>query len=497
MLSTALNQKGATTKPKTSVFGNVSGGLIGNLTNKLGFSNQQQAPQSAPQAPATQSSSKWAYTNPNYGGQSIQQGQPLAITNVKKTTVDTAGNTTTTHPAQANPSVLEQQKMLNQKYGAGLVEDGLAGPKTSAAIAKYLSGSNSPSTTPQATTQTAEPKPKPPATFPGLINNLADQSSSPFNQSAMSSIKSLQDVSKENPGTSGQAYTDYQSAVDDLNKLQASIAQQTGGIESQPISMQFQQGKKQALERQNAALIEAAQARVEEKASALGYGIQGVQTQQSGFNQAGNLATTGQGLAQNALGTAAGLAAPQLGSIGQVPFNPLNQQQGSVLGSQGGGLGQAGQLLGQFQGAQSTASDQFQQTEQYKSALQQGQNLQSQFTDLISSFGLNPSDINVVNAGIQKIAQNTSSPEYQMLQNYVNDIANTYAQILTPPGGSATDTTRSIALSMLNATASGQSLITVMQGLDEAAKAKIAGVNTNNTGTSGGSTGGSGFAETW
>lgn len=127
------------------------------------------------------------------------------------------------------------------------------------------------------------------------------------------------------------------------------------------------------------------------------------------------------------------------------------------------------------------------QVQGYKSALQQGQNLQAQLKDLITTFGLNPNDVNVANQGIQKIAKNTSDPHYQALQNYVNDVANTYAQILTPPGGSATDTTRSIASSMLDATASGESILSVMQSLDNASQAKIAGVQTIKPGASSGS----------
>lgn len=156
-------------------------------------------------------------------------------------------------------------------------------------------------------------------------------------------------------------------------------------------------------------------------------------------------------------------------------------QQGYVLidpttgkpvggGTAGSAAFQGGQI--EAQGAQGA------QVEGYKSALQQGQNLQSQLGDLITSFGLNPADVNAVNSGIQAIARNTSDPRYQILNNYINDIANTYAQILTPPGGSATDTTRGIAASMLDATAKGTSILDVMKSLDAAANAKIAGTPT-------------------
>ena len=138
--------------------------------------------------------------------------------------------------------------------------------------------------------------------------------------------------------------------------------------------------------------------------------------------------------------------------------------------------------------AQTTvAGTQTQQIETWKSSLQQGQNLVSQLNDLLTKFGLNPSDVNKVNQGLQSIASNVSDPRYKMLQNYIADIANTYAQILTPAGQSPSDYKTQIANSMLDATAKGSSLKTVMQGLDQQAQAKIAGVAT--AGGSGGNSG--------
>ena len=115
----------------------------------------------------------------------------------------------------------------------------------------------------------------------------------------------------------------------------------------------------------------------------------------------------------------------------------------------------------------------------YTSALHQGENLQTQLTDLITTFGLNPNDANAANAGLQKIAQNTSDPHYQALSSYVADIANTYAQILTPPGGSVTDQSRATASGLMDGTAKGQSILAQMNVLDNAAKAKIAGIPTS------------------
>ncbi len=133
-----------------------------------------------------------------------------------------------------------------------------------------------------------------------------------------------------------------------------------------------------------------------------------------------------------------------------------------------------------------------QQAQAYQSAYQQGKALQSQLTDLISTFGLNPNDLTAANAALQTIARNTSDTRYQALQNYVNDIANTYAQILTPAGGNPTDYKTGLAQSMLNGVASGQSITDQMGILDQQAQAKIQNVRTitpttNSTTSSGGS----------
>ncbi len=298
-------------------------------------------------------------------------------------------------------------------------------------------------------------------TYPGLIQQQAQFD--PFsNPSVAGAYKSAQDINA-------------QIAQSKLNQANGEKTLLTQAIPLGDSQGQAQVFRNQSLAQQNALSSE----------------LQG----QTNIYNAG---FTGTGQQLSGLNSAASNAAPQLGSIGQVPFNPLTQGQGAVLGStQPGGVAAAGNLLGQFQGAQSAGSalggvqaSQTQQVEGYKSALQQGKNLQSQLTDLISTFGLNPNDLNAANIGIQKIAQNVSSPQYKILANYVNDIANTYSQILTPPGGSATDTTRGIAASMLDATASGTSLLSVMQSLDQAAQAKIAGVQTagNSNNNSSGST---------
>ncbi len=241
-------------------------------------------------------------------------------------------------------------------------------------------------------------------------------------------------------------------------------------------------------------------------------------------DQAG-LATTQQGLQQTGLTSAAGLAAPILGQYGQAnygiggntsggvqPNDPFYQTlqnyaqlratgQESLIPSSVTGNAMLNDQLTQMTkainpsynantaGAQGQVQgQQYEQVQAYKSAHQQAQNLQGQLKDLITTFGLNPYDTNAANVGVQKIAQNTSDPRYKMLQNYMADIASRYAMILTPSNGSQTDTTRALASSMLDDTASGKSVMDVMNGLDQQAQAVIAGVQTiNNQPTNSGS----------
>ncbi len=239
--------------------------------------------------------------------------------------------------------------------------------------------------------------------------------------------------------------------------------------------------------------------------------------------EAAALAGTGQQLTAQQQQTqgltgAAGLAKPELAGFNQQAFNPLtgqfsgggniDQSVASVAEKVKNGTmsyDQASSELAPYgvQGtnalrsalgsnfnvnqSNSNATIQGQQNVQiqnFKSALQQGQNLQSQLTDLIRKFNLNPNDIALANKGLQTIASNTSDSRYQQLLNYLTDVASTYAQILTP--GSSTDTSRATAQGLLNNVASGQSIIDVMKGLDNAAQAKIAGVSTQGGSAQGG-----------
>ncbi len=90
---------------------------------------------------------------------------------------------------------------------------------------------------------------------------------------------------------------------------------------------------------------------------AAGTALTGQSNQIGAQTAAGNLGNTAQATQQSGLNSAGVLAQPQLGSIGQVPFSPLDQGQGSILGTtQTGGVDAAGNLLGKFQGAQAAGA---------------------------------------------------------------------------------------------------------------------------------------------
>ena len=297
------------------------------------------------------------------------------------------------------------------------------------------------------------------------------------------------------------AQANLNTAQENLKNFQTGYAQSVGKIEGEPIGLDFQQGQKQVIANQYANELPAYTQAVNTAQTALGQGVQAnsnvigaTQPQLSQYGETyykpptsalGGTQDGGQQVATTdpfytTMQTYANLSANNQGAS-----IPTSITGNSVLNAQLLNMAKAinpnfnpNVAAGVGSAQSSTAATQTAQIQAWQSSLQQGRNLQTQFTDLLNTFGLNPSDINAVNAGIQKIAQNTSSTQYKMLSNYVADIANTYAQILTPSGSNVSDYKTQIANSMLDQTAKGTSMIDVMKGLDNQAEAKIAGVST-------------------
>lgn len=102
-----------------------------------------------------------------------------------------------------------------------------------------------------------------------------------------------------------------QSYLDQLNQLTQRQAEQNKNIETGGVDLSLATGQEGVLNRLAA-----------QKQGALETGLSRAVEQQK--------------LRQAALGTAAGLAKPILGAIGEVPFSPTSGTQGNILGTQGG-----------------------------------------------------------------------------------------------------------------------------------------------------------------
>lgn len=272
--------------------------------------------------------------------------------------------------------------------------------------------------------------------YGGLIAALANQSQGP------------------NPAYQA-ALPAYNSAVQQLSDFNQNLAKQYGNIESNPIPLEFQQGREQVLARQAASQEAALQGAVQQQQTALGLGLQQ------------------QGLSQQALAEAAGLAAPQAFGPTQVPFNPATGQYGSPAAGAygGGGIASVGGLNTQInQGAA---------VQQMTGTLSQAQALASNLSSLIDS-----ADPNIFNSGNSSVLANfgnkvsqwidkqTGDPNYQNFANLINEISSRYASILNQAGGTPTDQS-TISHAIINGLAGGQDIKTVLGKLEQNATDSI------------------------
>lgn len=169
----------------------------------------------------------------------------------------------------------------------------------------------------------------------GILSSLVDTSNE-GNDYVNQSAQGLYNISQTNPGTSGKAYDDYQKSINELTNLKSGIASATAANESNPIPLEFQQGRQQVMDKKNALLLDAAQQKVNQTQQAIQNQITGAQTQQTGYNYAGGLGNTAQGLRQSGLQGAAQYAQPV-----QVPYSNqyINPQTGMPIGGGGGAVG--------------------------------------------------------------------------------------------------------------------------------------------------------------
>lgn len=336
-------------------------------------------------------------------------------------------------PPTGTPGVF--QTALNQSLGIGLTGQGAVAPATS-----YLQG--------QATGQTPAAQD---------INALRG-----FTQSPTPEVQAAQQAYNQFAQSSP-----YMQAAQYNPNVAADIASGRSALLGQTFSQELA-ARQQAI---NNAIAQEQQ-QIGAAGTAGTQALTGQAQQIGAAGTAGQLGLGAQGQQITATGNVLGAAAPvsQFGVL----TSPVTGQPISPGTTPGSAAFQGGQV-----GAQQQAGATYQN---YVTAQQQGQALGSQLNNVISQYGINPSDINAVNKLVQAWAANTSNPQYQTFNNLINDLANRYAQVLTPAGGNVTDMVRSIVSGFINASASGQSINQVLNALDNQATAVINATKTASTG---------------
>lgn len=160
---------------------------------------------------------------------------------------------------------------------------------------------------------------KEPTTFSGLMETLSSRAQTPS--------KEVQD-----------AYLAQQKLAGTLGDLRRDTAESTEGIYKAGGGAKVVQGRLAGVQQANALREQALTGQLAAATDLYGQTL------------------TGQGQQLQALYNAAGLAAPQLGAVGQVPFSPLDMGQGNILGSNAqGGIQGAGALMGELEAAKQRA----------------------------------------------------------------------------------------------------------------------------------------------
>lgn len=170
--------------------------------------------------------------------------------------------------------------------------------------------------------------------------------------------------------------------------------------------------------------------------------------------------------ALNATTTAASLAAPQPYSPTTIPYSPSTgtfgpiAANGATPGPNGGTGGvAAGQIEGQINaGANSVPIAQ---------AIGKAQPVAANLDTLVSTNGINPTDITYANGAINFLKSNFGTPAQQAaiteFNGQVNDLASTLAPALGVPGGATTDFKAQLGQSIVNGLQNGQSVQQAIQ----------------------------------
>jgi hypothetical protein len=456
----------------SGLLGSIGSG-ISNFGSNLGkqFSGLVQLPgamlnagQAANIASNTQNAASGNAYIPNYGGQYSGQGiTPNAAGATAKISSYPSANASSTLQTGTTKGIGSPSSLLNQNNSqSNSTSSGLVYPSPSLGLG--TGGGAAPAGQEYGPTGQLQPK----GTTSGLINP-GTFNTNPYNASAPTYPGLVGALA----GTASQPSAAFQQGQQEQqqleNEIQQSIANQTEANvanETNPIPIEFQQGRGQVLQTQYS-----------NQQAALASQLQNA----LGQEQAG---TSQQGTQQSGLAGAAGLAAPQnANALGT--YSPTTGEYNGYGGTAGGsasGLQAGGNALGQVGIGQQVA--------QLNSSLGGAQVVGNNLQNLITQNNINPTGLTYANGALQFGQQALSNPAYQEFQGQINDFIASLAPILGA-GGNVTDMKTQMSSQIVNALQSGQSINQVISYFLQQAQQKIqglqqgGGVNTQSNATTG------------
>ena len=432
----------------------------------------------------------------------------LGAFNSTTTTKEGGGSTTTPKP---NPSVLAQQQALN-KLGAGLVEDGLAGPKTTAAIAKYGTGNttssnNSSTSTPAPIYSTADghkllPGEAPDslaaqsnlqantnynsnnqATFPRLINSQANASGTAANTG--SANYNAANTGLLNATAGNQQYQDNAANIANTAGQQISDIGQQGArgeagyltTGTSPVG----EGNSAVLAQTTAAQQQAVAQGANMQLAGNAQGLTGEQQQQQGYNEASGNALTGQGQGISGLNSAAGNTQPR--QQGYVNLNPLNPDTSGGAGSAASAAAMGGNIQAAEQnaitggtattnaantGLQSSINNYVAANTAYSTATQQSKNLQTTMAN--TGINTNPQ---FANQAINTLQNQLGSANYTSFITALSEAQQAYTSLLSSVGAATPTINGQQATTIFNPNSTPAQINAAIDALNTAAYAKL------------------------
>lgn len=207
-----------------------------------------------------------------------------------------------------------------QKLGYGLTPGSYKAPVTTAKTLAQLAAEKA---TADATEQARLKSSIAPVDVIKNENNVVNQGNDVSKQSQTGLLNT---ASGENPATGGEAGKAYQDAVQEVRNIQDEYNKALAGLGDSGKSAYFQSGAGQVMQNQYNARLNAAQNKASALQNLMSLQNTGVQTQQSGYNQAGTMGNNSQNLLQSGLATVAGQVANQPTSYNTPYTDPLTGQ---------------------------------------------------------------------------------------------------------------------------------------------------------------------------